>query len=165
MGSCCRMDRIRCLFGRSQPETPCPAIIAIQSRGGGPFEEARNTSQVMMNRCANGCHARFVYELCPSVVPINAAVIVGIGREWDRTPSPKFVQPGCTATTNRIQVNEMLLHEGGEAYKKVGPKFMRCLVAKQKVLVTSKTDNSATRRKPLRLTNKLTVINKIAVCP
>jgi hypothetical protein len=26
-----------------QPETPCPAIIAIQSRGG-PFEEARNTS-------------------------------------------------------------------------------------------------------------------------
>jgi hypothetical protein len=31
---------------------------------------------------------------------------------------PKFVQPGCTATTNRIQVGEMLLYEGVEAYKK-----------------------------------------------
>jgi hypothetical protein len=28
------------------------------------------------------------------------------------------VQPGCTATTNRIQVGEMLLYEGVEAYKK-----------------------------------------------
>jgi hypothetical protein len=32
--------------------------------------------------------------------------------------SPKFVQPGCTATTNRIQVGEMLLYEEVEAYKK-----------------------------------------------
>ena len=27
--------------------------------------------------------------------------------------SPKFVHPGCTATTNRTQVGEILLHEGG----------------------------------------------------
>ena len=31
-----------------------------------------------------------------------------------------------------IQVGEMLLHEGVEAYKKEGPKFMQRLVAKQK---------------------------------
>ena len=53
--------------------------------------------------CANGCHPRSVF----------AAVIVVIGREWDRTPTPKFVQPSCTTTTNRIQVSEMLAHEGG----------------------------------------------------
>ena len=60
----------------------------------------------------NGCHSRFVFNLCPSVAPTHAAVIVGIGLEWNRGPSPKFVQPGCTATTNRIQVDEMPLHEG-----------------------------------------------------
>ena len=47
-------------------------------------------------------------------------------------PNPKFVQPGCTATTNRNQACEMLLHEGVEAYKKEGPKFMQRLVATQK---------------------------------
>jgi hypothetical protein len=52
-----------------------------------------------------------------------------------RVPGPKFVQPGCTATTNRIQVGEMLVHEGVEAYKKEGPKFMQRLVAKQKARV------------------------------
>ena len=83
----------------------------------------------------NGCHSRFVFNLCPSVAPTHAAVIVGIGLEWNRGPSPKFVQPGCTATTNRIQVCEMLLHEGVEAYKKEGPKFMQRLVAKQKTRV------------------------------
>ena len=31
------------------------------------------------------------------------------------------------------QVCEMLLHEGVEAYKKEGPKFMQRLVAKQKL--------------------------------
>jgi len=51
--------------------------------------------------------------------------------EWNSVPSPKFVQPGCTATTNRIQVGEMLVHEGVEACKKNGPKFMQHLVAKQ----------------------------------
>jgi hypothetical protein len=45
------------------------------------------------------------------------------------------VQPGCTATTNRIQVGEMLLHEAVEAYQKEGPKFMQRLVAKQKARV------------------------------
>lgn len=33
------------------------------------------------------------------------------------------------------QVCEMLLHEGVEAYKKEGPKFMQRLVAKQKARV------------------------------
>ena len=45
------------------------------------------------------------------------------------------MHPGCTATTNRIQVGEMLLHQGVEAYKKEGPNFTQRLVAKQKVLV------------------------------
>ncbi len=40
------------------------------------------------------------------------------GLGWNSVLSPKFVQPGCTATTNRIQVGEMLLYEGVEAYKK-----------------------------------------------
>ena len=59
-------------------------------------------------------------------------------RHWsweNRIPSFKFVHPDCTATTNRIQVGEMLLHEGVEAYKKEGPKFMQRLVAKQKARV------------------------------
>jgi hypothetical protein len=88
-----------------------------------------------MNLCANVCHARFVFDLYPSVAPTHAAVFVGIGLEWNRVPSPKFVHPGCTVTTNRIRVCEMLLHEGVEAYKKDGPKFMQRLVAKQKARV------------------------------
>jgi len=36
---------------------------------------------------------------------------------------------------NRIQVGELLLHEGVEAYKKEGSKFMQRLVAKQKARV------------------------------
>src|ERR1039457_1029339 len=51
---------------------------------------------------------------------------------WNGVLSPKFVQPDCTATTNRIQVGEMLLHEAVEAYKKEGPKFMQRLLANQK---------------------------------
>jgi hypothetical protein len=78
----------------------------------------------MMEACANGCHARFGFNPCPTVASTNAAVIAGIGFEWNRVPSPKFVHPGCTVTTNRIQVGEMLLHEGVEAYKKEGSKFM-----------------------------------------
>src|ERR1017187_1196086 len=54
---------------------------------------------------------------------------------WNGVLSPKFVQPDCTATTNRIQVGEMLLHEAVEAYKKEGPKFMQRLLAKQKTSV------------------------------
>jgi len=34
---------------------------------------------------------------------------------------------------NISQICEMLLHEGVETYKKEGPKFMRRLVAKQKL--------------------------------
>jgi hypothetical protein len=68
-------------------------------------------------------------------LPTNAAVIVGIGLERKSVPSPKFVQPGCTATTNQIQVGEMLLREGVEAYKKEGPKCIQRLVAKQKARV------------------------------
>jgi hypothetical protein len=51
-----------------------------------------------MNLCANGCHARFVFDLYPSVAPTHAAVVVDIGLEWNSVPSPKFVQPGCTVT-------------------------------------------------------------------
>jgi antitoxin VapB len=69
-----------------------------------------------MEACANGCHARFGFNLYWSVAPANAAVIVGIGLERNRVPSPRFVHPGCTVTTNRIQVGEMLLHEERRVY-------------------------------------------------
>jgi hypothetical protein len=65
-----------------------------------------------MNGCSIGCHARFVFSLCPSEGLTHAAVIVGIGLEWNMITTFKFVQPGCTATTNRIQVGETPLHEG-----------------------------------------------------
>ena len=61
--------------------------------------------------------------------------LIGIGLVWSSVPSPKFVHPGCTATTRRIPVGEILLREGVRAYKKVGPKFMQRLVAKQKARV------------------------------
>jgi hypothetical protein len=48
---------------------------------------------------------------------------------------PNLRNPVAQRTTNRIQVGEMLLHEGVEAYKKEGPKFMQRLVAKQKARV------------------------------
>jgi hypothetical protein len=32
-------------------------------------------------------------------LPPNAAVIAGIGFEWNRVPSPKFVHPCCTVTS------------------------------------------------------------------
>ena len=35
-------------------------------------------------------------------------LFIGIRLERNRVPSPRFVHPGCTATTNRIQVGEML---------------------------------------------------------
>jgi hypothetical protein len=63
----------------------------------------------------------------------------GIGLEWNRITSPKFVHPVCPATTNRIQVCETLLREGVESYKKEGPKFMQRLVAKQKARVKDST--------------------------
>jgi hypothetical protein len=59
-----------------------------------------------------------VPEHYASVAPTHAAVVVGIGLEWNSVLSHKFVQPGCTTTTNQIQVGEMLLYEGVEAYKK-----------------------------------------------
>ena len=65
----------------------------------------------------------------------NAAHVVDTGLERKSVPGPKFVQPGCTATTNRIQVGEMLLHESVAAYKKEEPKFMQRLVAKQKARI------------------------------
>jgi hypothetical protein len=80
----------------------------------------------IMEVCANGCHARFGFNLYPSVAPTHAAVVVGIGLEWNRVPSPRFVHPGCTATTSRIQVGEMLLHEGAEAYKREGRGISSC---------------------------------------
>src|SRR5208282_3382712 len=70
--------------------------------------------------CANGRHARFVLNLCPRVAPTNAPAFVGVGLEWNRVLSPKFVQRGCTVTTNRIRVGEMLLREArrrGEGYR------------------------------------------------
>ena len=89
----------------------------------------------MVTVCTNGCHAQFVFNSCPRAAPTHAGVVAGIGLEWNSVPSPKFVQPGCTAMTNRIQVGEMLLHDGVEAYKKEGPKFTQRLVAKQKARV------------------------------
>ncbi len=68
------------------------------------------------------------------MAPTNA-LVVGIGLEWNTVRSHKFVQPGCTATTTTIQVGEMLLREGGEPTKRELPKFMQCLVAKQKARV------------------------------
>ena len=53
-------------------------------------------------------------------LPPMRPLFVGIGLERNRVPSPRFVHPGCTATTSRIQVGEMLLHEGAEAYKQEG---------------------------------------------
>ena len=72
---------------------------------------------------------------CPSVTPTNAAVSSAFVFGRTGITSPKFVQPGCTATTNPFQIGEMLLHEGVEAYKKEGPKFMQRLVAKQKARI------------------------------
>jgi hypothetical protein len=47
-----------------------------------------------------------------------------------------------------MQICEMLLHDGVEAYKNQGPKFMQRLVAKQKAI--SKThDRERERRRPL----------------
>jgi len=43
--------------------------------------------------------------------------------------------PAAQVTTSWVQVCEMLLHEGVEAYEKEGPKFMQRLVAKQKARV------------------------------
>jgi hypothetical protein len=45
-------------------------------------------------------------------LPPMRPLFIGIGLERNRVPSPRFVHPGCTATTSRIQVGEMLLHEG-----------------------------------------------------
>jgi hypothetical protein len=58
----------------------------------------------------------FTRAWLPSMRPL----FVGIGLERNRVPSPRFVHPGCTATTSRIQVGEMLLHDGAEAYKQEG---------------------------------------------
>jgi hypothetical protein len=56
----------------------------------------------------------------------SSLVVSGTGH---RVPS--LCKPGCTATTNPIQIGEMLLHEGVEAYKNERPKFMQRLVAKR----------------------------------
>ena len=88
-----------------------------------------------LNLCANGCHSRFVFNFhrawLQPMRPLSLALVL----EWSRALRPKFVQPGCTAMTNRIQVGEMLLHDGVEAYKKEGPRFIQRLVAKQKARV------------------------------
>ena len=44
------------------------------------------------------------------------------------------MHPGCTVTIHRIQVAEMLLREGVEAYKKEGPKFMQRLDLRRRVV-------------------------------
>ncbi len=89
----------------------------------------------------------FVLSLCPSVAPANAAVVVGIGLGSNRIPSFKFVHPGCTATTSRIPVGEILLRESVPAYEKEGPKFMQRLVAKQKARVKT-PDLGGVKRSP-----------------
>jgi hypothetical protein len=58
--------------------------------------------------------------------PLSSALV--LGGTGDRATS--LCNPVAQATTNRIQVGEMLLYEGVEAYKKEEPKFMRRLVAK-----------------------------------
>lgn len=69
--------------------------------------------------------------VCPSLAATNANASCR-RLFWGWVPFHEFVQPGCTAMTNRIQVREMPLFEGVEGYKKEGPKFMQRLVAKQK---------------------------------
>ena len=58
----------------------------------------------------------FTRAWLPPVRPL----FIDIGLERNRVPSPRFVHLGCTATTSQIQVGEMLLHEGAEAYKQEG---------------------------------------------
>ncbi len=53
----------------------------------------------------------------------------------ERRTEPQVCATRLPATTNRIQVGEMLLHEAVEAYKKEGSKFMQRLLAKQKTSV------------------------------
>jgi hypothetical protein len=48
-------------------------------------------------------------------------------------PRPPSVSHAEEEQRTITQVCEMLLYEGVEAYKKEGPKFVQCLVAKQKV--------------------------------
>jgi hypothetical protein len=83
----------------------------------------RKVAHGLKNR---GCRALSLVTPCDSY---HRGRVVVIGLRLNGVTSPKFVQPGCTATTKRIQVGEMLLHEGIEAYKKEGPKFMQRLVA------------------------------------
>jgi hypothetical protein len=60
----------------------------VESGGRRPAGVSRQKSQRLlafalcsptMNVCANGCHSRFVFSLCPSAAATNAAIIVGIG--------------------------------------------------------------------------------------
>ena len=68
--------------------------------------------------------------------PLSSALVLsGTGHRAPSLCNRVAQRPGCTVTTNRIQVGEMLVHEGVEAYKKEGPKFMQRLLAKQKARV------------------------------
>jgi len=62
---------------------------------------------------------KFVFSPCPSLVSTSAISSSALVLEWSGLSCYQFV----------------LLHEGVEAYKKEGPKFMQRLVAKQKARV------------------------------
>jgi hypothetical protein len=60
-----------------------------------------------------------LFNLCPSVAPTNAAVSSALVLGGTGSPATSLctrgalMHPGCTEATNRIQVGEMLLREGG----------------------------------------------------
>src|ERR1039457_1312562 len=86
-----------------------------------------------MNLCTIGCHARFVFGLCPSVG------LTSYRRHWfvwNGVLSPEFVQPGCTATANHNPSRrDAAARRGSRPRSKEGLKFMQRLVAKQKARI------------------------------
>jgi hypothetical protein len=65
-------------------------------------------------------------------------MLFAVGTQWEpaaRAAAAAASQEGSDADEEQrtiTQICEMLLHEGLEAYKKEGPRFMQRLVAKQK---------------------------------
>jgi hypothetical protein len=74
---------------------------------------------------------RFPAALMPNCFDVTAKTNLAGFRRWGETFQRNAGREHRTIT----QVCEMLLHEGVEAYKREGPKFMQRLVAKQKARV------------------------------
>jgi hypothetical protein len=68
-----------------------------------------------MNVCASGCHARFVFNLYPSVAPTHAAVVVGlafrVAKSENRSLS-NFIE--------KVLKEEIVRHESKQARGKSG---------------------------------------------